>query len=374
MFTACGDTDKKNTAEIKTTGTTADGFVWTAERGGITIDGYTGGQTEITIPSQIENLSVREIYKQAFADSYKIVSVIIPDTVKIIGENAFYNCKNLAEITIGTGVTAIEKSAFAYTPSLTTVNFAAALCDDLESGIFFNSGTDTDGITINVKNTVQRIPANFWHSYAADTKFLPNITKIIFEENSKCNYFPSGTFNNLEKLTQLTLPNTIETINGWAFNGCTNLTTLTLPNSVKTIGDNAFNGNKNLTEIIIPNSVTSIGNSAFYECTNLTTVTIPNSVTSIGDSAFYNCSNLTTVIMSNSVTSIGSYAFGNCTNLIIITIPYTVETLGWYVFSNCSNLTVYIVGRTEAPSGWNTYWNFSDGTARPTIVWDYTGE
>ena len=42
-------------------------------------------------------------------------------------------------------------------------------------------------------------------------------------------------------------------------------------------------------EITIPNSVTSIDSSAFYGCSSLTSVTMSNSVTSIGKPAFENC-------------------------------------------------------------------------------------
>lgn len=45
-------------------------------------------------------------------------------------------------------------------------------------------------------------------------------------------------------------------------------------------------------DLTIPDSVTSIENWAFGYCESLTSVTIPDSVTSIGHDAFYNCNNL----------------------------------------------------------------------------------
>ena len=45
---------------------------------------------------EIENLVVRDgtvgIYGYAFYDSYMLISVTIPSSVKVIGENAFFNC------------------------------------------------------------------------------------------------------------------------------------------------------------------------------------------------------------------------------------------------------------------------------------------
>ncbi|MBR4868896.1 MAG: leucine-rich repeat protein, partial [Clostridia bacterium] len=48
-----------------------------------------------------------------------------------------------------------------------------------------------------------------------------------------------------------------------------------------------------LTSVTIPNSVTTIEGEAFSYCDSLTSVTIPNSVTSIGNNSFESCENLT---------------------------------------------------------------------------------
>ena len=78
-----------------------------------------------------------------------------------------------------------------------------------------------------------------------------------------------------------------------AFQNCSSLTNITIPNRVTSIGGYAFNYCSSLTNITIPNSVTSIGSSAFSGCSSLKNITIPNSVTGIGYSAFEDCSSLT---------------------------------------------------------------------------------
>lgn len=72
----------------------------------------------------------------------------------------------------------------------------------------------------------------------------------------------------------------------------------------------AFYNCSSLTEITIPNSVTSIGGYAFYGCSSLADITIPNSVTSIGDHAFYN-TYLKSVTIGSGVRSIRNEAFSN---------------------------------------------------------------
>lgn len=74
-----------------------------------------------------------------------------------------------------------------------------------------------------------------------------------------------------------------------AFDNCCSLTDIVLPEGVNSIGERAFHNCSSLTSIVIPDGVTNIGDWAFYDCTSLTNVAIPDSVTSIGEGAFDNC-------------------------------------------------------------------------------------
>lgn len=172
-------------------------------------------------------------------------------------------------------------------------------------------------------------------------------------------------------MTELTLPNSLESIGDGAFRGCSGLIELTLPNSVKSIGDIAFRGCSGLTELTLPNSVKIIGDGAFAYCSGLGKITvesgnsrydsrdncnsiietetntliagcknsiIPNSITSIGNSAFYYCSELTELILPDSVTSIGNGAFGGCSGLTELTLSNSLTSIGEYAFNGCSGL------------------------------------
>ena len=134
------------------------------------------------------------------------------------------------------------------------------------------------------------------------------------------------------KISELTIPATVESIGTHAFDGCKSLTGIVIPGSVGTIGDYAFNGCTALTNANLETGVEAIGNHAFDGCKSLTGIVIPGSVRTIGDYAFNECIALTNANLEAGVKSIGDYAFYN-TPLKEITLNEGLETIGEYCFS-----------------------------------------
>lgn len=132
-------------------------------------------------------------------------------------------------------------------------------------------------------------------------------------------------FRNCSKLTDITIPASVSSIEYYAFGSCAELTSITLPDSITSIGVGAFHSCKKLKEITLPTSVTSIGNSAFISCSELTEITIPNGVKSIEKDLFNACMKLTKITIPSSVTVIGNGAFSYCTTLKTIVYNGTKE-------------------------------------------------
>jgi len=174
--------------------------------------------------------SVTSIGNNAFYNCYSLANITIPDSVTSIGNNAFYNCYNLASVIIPDSVTSIGNYVFYY-------------CYNLASVI---------------------------------------------------------------------IPDSVTSIGNYVFYTCYSLASVTIPDSVTNISDAAFRNCYNLASVTIPDSVTSIDNNAFYNCYSLANVTIPDSVTSIGSNTFNNCYSLASVTIPDSVTSIGSNTFQSC--------------------------------------------------------------
>lgn len=290
---------------------------------------YSDEDTEITdliIPD-----GVTTIKEDAFKDCVGLKSVSIPNSVKEIGWDAFYNC---------TGI----KSAFFNT---TTVPYCLARNEHLEKVELGDSVKiigdyafqDCKNLsTIIMGDNIAKIGNGaFYGCKSLSSDIIGNgIVEIGEYAFSECSF------------NSLTIPNSVVSIGKGAFFDNSNLTDITFGNGLKNIGRDAFGNCMNLQKVIItdmdnwvrisfehfsanpiyharhiyldteneikdliiPESVTSINRYAFFGCEGLTSVTIPNSVHTIEESAFDCCYWLNTIRVGNGITYIGSQAFG----------------------------------------------------------------
>lgn len=114
--------------------------------------------------------------------------------------------------------------------------------------------------------------------------------------------------------------------------------------------NNEANKPELITDVTIPNSITTLNDYAFSSCESLKTVTIPDTVQTIGRSAFSTCHNLESVTISSTsqLEEIGSYAFLECYKLTKINIPEDVNRIDSRAFQDCSNLNaVYFAEKTK---------------------------
>ena len=406
---------------------TAAGFNVTAI--GINAFKDCGKVTAINLPESIE-----EIGESAMSGCVGLTSIIIPKNVKAIKANAFGGCKNVksiyAEMTTPFSIaenvfqTAAEEQAgisstlFAnatlYVPVGSKEQYANTSgwnkfqrVEEYTPGDMPGPGPDNpdpenpDSNIINFADAnVKTICVSNWDTNgdgelskteAAAVTDLGNVFMYDSEIASfnELQFFTGlssvgdGAFKCCNRLTSITIPNSVMTIEEYAFYECSGLTAVTIPNSVTTIGEAAFYGCTDLVTLTISNSVNRIEKYTFYGCSSLTSVTIPNSIESIDVWAFLGCSSLTSItfhcneikywfsetdnikeiVIGDEVTRIAEHAFSSYTGLTSITIPNSVTSIGQSAFYGCTGLTSINIGNSLTAIERETFYGCSSLTS-----------
>ena len=269
---------------------------------------FNGYEGDIIIPETVVfnelTYRVTSIGEKAFARSFSLKSVTIPDSVTSIGEKAFNDCKKLESIVIPDSVTSIGEYAFVGCKSLTTkVEIGEKIIDGIKYLLYCN----------RTAKVIQKSTRYKGDIIIPETVEFKGITYRVTSIGSEA-------FTWCEKLKSITIPNSITSIGDRVFYQCTGLTSITIPESVTSIGKRAFENCKKLTSVIIPDNVNSVGNGTFSWCFALTEIVIPDSVKSIGYEAFEFCSSLNSIVIPARVTEIKECAFVGCSALTSIIV------------------------------------------------------
>ena len=285
----------------------------------------------ITLPENLEVIGQSAFWGCEYSSvAYELV---IPDSVKEIGFNAFRGMAGLKKLVVGTGVSELPGQVLAQCTNLTEVEFrgdnvkrigeyAFTLCSEL--------------VTFEMPDSVEEVGE---YAFAACQK----LTSVKFSD--KVTKIPDGCFAGCGAMAEFTAPDAVTEIGNYVFAtftydttvyGCASLTSVDL-NNVTKVGTAAFSAvtsSMKIAQISAPNLV-EIGDAAFAHLPMLETLSLPKAET-IGGSAFLGAISLNSLSLPE-VRTIGENAFMGCTSLTAVELP-KVETIASEAFAQCEKL------------------------------------
>lgn len=332
-------------------------FIGYEVNGGMQIQ-YAGTANRVRFPDTLQGKPV--IIIEACLHPEAIQEVILPDSVKMLGKNAFRDCKNLRSIILPEGLESIEYGAFSYT-GLTEIVIPESVKEIQDVAFAGCTGLTTVTIPANVTNRMYRpyrftlfegcenlvevkvSPDNPVYIDVDGVVFTKDMTQLLHYPRSKPGAYAipdsvveidAGAFTNCTELTEVVVPGTVQNI---YFDGCSKLGQVTLAEGVRIV---SFRDCISLETVDLPETI-SVFN--FEGCTSLKTIEVPKNVGGIYSKAFKDCVSLIKVTLPlkrTYLTRIESQAFYNCKSLPTLAIPFEdIEYIAEDAFQGCDSFS-----------------------------------
>lgn len=332
----------------------------TLEDGTIEITKYKGSEETVIIPGTLDGKTVSSIGSQPFGINSNLKQVEIPATVTALQYYSFSGCTKLEKVVLpnDSQLKTINYMAFANTglkeiacPSVQQIKDSAFLgCRNLETVVLGDQlvsiGNHAFALTglrrIDIPDSVTSIGVDAFG----------NCGKLE-EANigNKVTYIPEWLFSNCN-LKTFTIGGTVTKIGASAFSGNRNLSKIDIPKNVTEIEYRAFDNCEALGQISFPDTLEKIGgfalnNTSWYESQDNgvvyagrvlyshkgemapgTTVQVKDGTLGIAGYAFSGAKNLKSVIIPEGVTNIGERALRGCVNVTLVDVPESVMDIG----------------------------------------------
>ena len=342
--------------------------------------------TSVSLPNTIKSIG-----NSAFYDCLGITTVVFGNNINSIGKEAFVLCTALEQISeLPETLTTIKQDAFRACTSLSGTIIIPPSLSTVEEGVFYNcnftsivfsEGVETVKseafcrnplVSIYIPSTLTNISSSGFSCWGNPN---PTLESIVVDEANPV-YDSRGNCNALIQ----TATNTLLMGSNNAF----------VSYGITTIGFNAFQ-HLNIDSITIPNTVERIEGGAFFGCNNISNIIIPSSVMYIGSGAF-GCTGLASIIC-KSVTPPTAFfdeweygyenSFDGVNSNIPVYVPFGTSELyrtapGWNYFTNFIESEMNLEGEwyyeIQNDDGTITYQHLeyaadtTIGTERPKII------
>lgn len=310
--------------------------------------------TSIDLPEGLVNIHLGAFQSSALSE------ITLPESLNVIGSNAFSDCKNLASLVIPRNAIQVGDEIISGCSSLSEVVVHWEETPDWW-GLHWDDGF-TGTLTKNTEPSEWNEDPATWYSYERTS----NGIKILgaseeLSEFQKVFHVPNAIDGHpvveiadeafiRKDLIEVTLPQTIKIIGGSAFSNNEECKIKVLTDDLVSVGVNAFNyvgkvileGNTikeklfkdtEITDVYV--NVSAVPDYAFDGCYDLVSVAFGPSVRSVGKYLFDDSEYLESIIVEDGMEQVGDYAFkiNSPYKACTIVLPDSIKSMGQGVFA-----------------------------------------
>lgn len=255
--------------------------------------------------------SLRQIGEMAFSGCSHLRLLTIPGGVQRVGTLAFAKCSQLERVRIEPGVVQLGPSCFSKCAALKRVEMPASVTQ-IGGGAFFGCSRELRLYGAEDAPAAQYARLN---GLTFDFQSWKDDEELVLREEE------DGTLTVLG--ARQTAPHRIE------------IPTEICGRRVAAIAPKAFFASGTLEQLVVGGGVREIGESAFFGCRQLVSVSFERGLEQLKDSAFAGCESLTQVTLPWGTSTVGRMAFFGCTRLSFVKMPTTTRVSD-FAFDGCA--------------------------------------
>lgn len=255
--------------------------------------------------------SLRQIGEMAFSGCSHLRLLTIPGGVQRVGTLAFAKCSQLERVRIEPGVVQLGPSCFSKCATLKRVEMPASVTQ-IGGGAFFGCSKELRLYGAEEAPAAQYARLN---GLTFDFQSWKDDEELVLREEE------DGTLTVLG--ARQTAPHRIE------------IPTEICGRRVAAIAPKAFFASGTLEQLVVGGGVREIGESAFFGCRQLVSVSFERGLEQLKDSAFAGCESLTQVTLPWGTSAVGRMAFFGCTRLSFVKMPTTTRVSD-FAFDGCA--------------------------------------
>ena len=286
------------------------------------------------------NVDIETIPASAFTNT-SIRFIDFPTKLKTIGDNAFDNRYLIGPLVLPEGLDSIGKEAFQHN-YITEVTIPESVRGIGQAAFYDNQTLQSATLNNNMETIVRSLFNNC--KKLAVVHGGKNVKNIVYRA-----FYGCDSLRSIKDVVPVT-------IDREAFYKCQKLENFNF-SRIKSIGYESFYQCYSLKEADLT-TLTSIDRS-FAGCMGLKKVTLGNDITTIKSDAFYNCHALEEVILGSSINSLESncfYSDKNALKRVYITAP-APPAVGTAPFYSPTSVTLYVPDYAMVSYKLDDYWS-----------------